>query len=129
MRSTPHGLTPFAVAFVACAFLLATVCPINAQEWGVVDDDAWCDEGGSDRYCEIREITLAPEDLIGVSTTNGSVTIESWDRDEVYVKVRISVKGLSSKKARKKAAEIRLSTDPTDLRTLNRQGPKSWFRT
>jgi hypothetical protein len=97
----------------------AVATPVLAQEWTVIDDEDWCREAGRG-YCEVREITLsADRDDFGVRSTNGDITVEAWEGDEIYIRALIRVKGRGST-AVETASEVRISTKGT----IEARGPK-----
>ncbi len=105
---------------IALMLVVPTVAtPILAQSWRVIDDEEWCREAGRG-YCEVRELTLsADRDDFGVKSTNGDITVEAWDGDEIYIRALIKVKGWGSSAA-ETAEEVRISTKGT----IKARGPK-----
>lgn len=98
-----------AVALVA-AFATAT----RAEQWKVVDDD-WCSG-----KCEVREITLQPRDELRIRSVNGSIEVESWDRDEIRIRARVKLSHVSSKEAQELFDQIEIDTDDV----VRARGPK-----
>lgn len=93
------------------------------DRWTVVEDDEWCRETGRD-YCEVREITLpADRDELSIRSTNGSVSLEAWERDEIYIRARVRVND-RGESAEETAGQVSIRTDGT----VEARGPKSgWF--
>jgi hypothetical protein len=87
----------------------------RADQWQVVDDD-WCH--GS--KCEVREITLEPRETLRVRSTNGSIDVESWDRDEIRILARVKLSRVSSSEARELFEDIEIDTDDV----IRADGPK-----
>jgi len=104
------------------AVIPAVATPVLAQSWTVIEDEDWCREAGRG-YCEVREITLsADRDDFGVRSTNGDITVEAWDGDEIYIRALIKVKGRGSSAA-ETAEEVVISTKGTiKARGPNRGG-------
>lgn len=115
----------YAAAVLSVVLTLLLASPAAAQEWRVVEDDDWCERDRGNRICEVREITLpADRDVIDVSCVNGSITVEGWDRDEIYIKAKISAKGKSERDARDLLEEIEIQTSPR----IRAEGPDvKWF--
>lgn len=123
-RLKPNNVS-YLIGLLAIVVLVTLVAGPAAQDWQIVTDDEWCDGVRGDRVCEIREITLpAGRDLIDVACTNGSIHVEGWDRDEIYIKARIEVRGKSKEDAREILSKIDIHTDPR----IRAKGPgKKWF--
>lgn len=115
----------FAVIALAAAVLTMTAAVSAAQEWRVVEDKDWCDDDRGRKLCEVREITLpATDDPVDVSCVNGSIHIEGWDRDEVYIKARIQVRAKTEREARELLSEIEIETNGK----IRAKGPGTrWF--
>lgn len=100
----------------ATAALLATAASVTAQEWKVVVDDEWCDEGrsGAD-WCEVREITLpatgSPVDVD--AGPNGGIAVQGWDREEILLQAQVQVFDLDGKDAAAFASRIAIETEGT----------------
>lgn len=125
MRLAMKASALLLLAFVL-SLSLGPAATASTDEWKVVDDDEWCeDRGWGSKYCEVREITLpADGNDIGVRTVNGSIRVEGWDRDEIYIKAKIQVRG-SKRGAEEIASEITIDTDGT----IRADGPsQSWTR-
>lgn len=90
----------------------------SAQQTRVLQDDDWCDQNWNDdrdaeRYCEVREVTLAADrSTVRVDgRQNGGIRVEGWDRDEILVRARIEANAPSEADARELASAVRLQTD------------------
>jgi len=99
----------------AAAAVLAWVASASAQEWKVVEDPEWCDEGRWDAdWCEVRELTLpATGERIEVDGgRNGGVAVHGWDRDEIQVQVQVRVWDLDdADEAREYASRIEVEPE------------------
>jgi hypothetical protein len=88
MNSRLGGL----IAVVALG--VAVPSGIWAQQRGDPDHE-WCDavwrgDRDQERYCEVREFTLDPRNLVAVDAApNGGVTVIGWDRNEIRLLARI----------------------------------------
>jgi DUF4097 and DUF4098 domain-containing protein YvlB len=87
----------------------------HAESWQKVDDDGWCKGTGR---CEVREITLPAWEDVAVRTVNGSIEVEKWDRDEIRVRAKITVKG-SDREETMDAIDIE-----TEGHTIRADGPR-----
>lgn len=112
-------------ALVASVFLLSpALAPrISARQWTVAENNEWCAESGR-YYCEVREISLSPDrGELAIRSTNGSISIESWDRDEIHILARITVKGTGDR-ARETAEQVTINTRGT----IKARGPhRGWW--
>ncbi len=91
-KSIALFLTLFVIGLttVGCA-------PADAQQTRTLHDDQWCDhdnwehDNNGERYCEVREITLAAgRDLIAVDgRRNGGIKVEGWNRKEILVRAKV----------------------------------------
>jgi len=89
MSSRATRITPFLM------LILAGLAPSPSLAQRVVPDDEWCREDsrtdGQERYCEVREYSLAPRALVKVDAApNGSIRVEGWDRNEITLRARVS---------------------------------------
>lgn len=87
---------PYARAGALAALLLAatvpTARPLSAQAdpVRVEEDDCRWDDGGRERYCEVREYALEPRGRLAVDAgPNGGIAVRGWDRDEISLVARV----------------------------------------
>jgi hypothetical protein len=90
--------------------------PAQAQFRTLADDD-WCrDRGGSrqERFCEVREATLAPTRgaLRVDAAPNGGIEVEGWDRGEIRLRAKVVAAARTEAEARQIASEVHLETSP-----------------
>ena len=91
---------------------LLFILPAAGQNVRVLTDDDWCDDQGwgnrdTERYCQVREFTLEPRDLIDVDgMQNGGVHVEGWDRDEILVRARVTANARTESQARELAEAV-----------------------
>ena len=116
---------PVVLATLTCASLVAP--PSAAPQTRTVQDDEWCESGqGGDRerYCEVREATLAANrDVIAVDASpNGGIHIESWDRNEILVRAKVQSHADTEREAREIVQEIEVETSG---RTIEASGPRT----
>ncbi len=59
-------------------------------------NDEWCDDGNSrrnrnvDRFCEVREFTLADRGTVNIDGgSNGGIEVVGWDRNEILVRAKV----------------------------------------
>ena len=107
----------------AAAALLATAASVPAQEWKVVEDPEWCDEGSWNvDLCEVREITLpatdAPVDVDG--GRNGGIAVHGWDKKEILLQAQVQVRDVDDEDAAAFASRIRIAT----AGTIEAEGPE-----
>jgi hypothetical protein len=100
-----------------------------AGEWTVEEDSRWCDNDrwDGDRFCEVREITLAAgRDVVRVDgAANGGISVEGWNRDEIRIQARVTVWTRGDEEdAREVIEDIRIETDGT----IEANGPKQHRR-
>jgi hypothetical protein len=98
-----------------------------AQDIRVVQDDDWCrdsDWGDDDEeeYCEVREFTLSPRDLVAIDASpNGGVLVEGWNKNEILVRAKVHTRARSESDAREMSEEIKLGTG----QTIDTDGPRT----
>jgi hypothetical protein len=109
--------------FVLLATLaLLFVAPVFAQNVHVLENDDWCEKSrwernnDRERYCEVREVTLAPRDLIAIDgRTNGGINVEGWDRNEILVRAKVATYARTEAAARDLADDVRLRTEGREI--------------
>lgn len=97
------------------------------------DSDDWCERGrddDEDRFCEVREVTLAADrgTIVVDAAPNGGIRVESWDRDEILLRAKVEARADSESEARSLAGEVEVSTSGT----IRARGPRtrrgeSWY--
>lgn len=97
------------------------------------DADDWCDRGrddDEDRFCEVREFTLAADrGTVEVDAApNGGIRVEAWDRDEILLLAKVEARADSESEARSLAGEVEVITSGT----IRARGPRtrrgdSWY--
>ncbi|UCD23788.1 MAG: DUF4097 family beta strand repeat protein, partial [Gemmatimonadota bacterium] len=86
--------------------------------------DEWCHQGSSNRknwHCEVREFTVPLGSFEGVTSTNGNIQVEAWDKDEVFIRAKVEGRAGSYDAARELVSAISLATS-NDI--LKASGPK-----
>ncbi len=108
------------IPLAALAVLAILPLSASAQDWKVVEDDEWCDRNRSADWCEVRELTFDPGDeAIRVdSGGNGGIRVEGWDRDDVQVRVRVTVSRADDEE------EARELADAVEILTKGRIEPR-----
>lgn len=102
------------ILLIATAGILIAVMPSSADQWKIDRNDEWCERCSDDgEYCEVREITLPARSgkLKLDASPNGGIHVEGWDRDEILLRARVSVRTKKSSEAREIASEIKIITD------------------
>jgi hypothetical protein len=100
----------------ATAALLATAAGAPAQEWTVVEDSEWCDEGSWNAdWCEVREMTLpaSGEPIEVDGGRNGGIAVHGWDKKEVLLQVQVQVSDADDEDAAEIASRIAIATEGT----------------
>lgn len=118
---------------LACAVLVAAVAlavlpqtGAVADEWKIVDDDDWCDEGWWDRsehVCEVRETTIKAhwETITVDGGVNGGISVEGWNKNEIRIRAKVKAWDRDEEGARETLKEIVIRTD---RETIVAEGPK-----
>ena len=120
-------ILPAALAAFTCASIALPVAASAMPQAKVVQDDDWCDDDYNDddgeRYCEVREATLAADrSIIDVDASpNGGVRVEGWDRDEILVRAKVMTRARSESDAREMAQKVELDLG----RSIHAEGPKT----
>ena len=75
--------SPLGLVLVVATVCLATKGEASAQQRGDPDHE-WCDESwrnrDDDRFCEVREFTLPPRNLVSLDGgPNGGIDVMGWD--------------------------------------------------
>lgn len=90
-----------------CLLPLLAVAPVVADDW--CDDGSSWDEG--ERHCEVREIELADRSTIAVdAATNGGVSVEAWNRDEILIEAKVVARADSYGEASDLASRVEIET-------------------
>ena len=97
--------------------VLAVALPASSQRVRVIEDDSWCDESknynrNQEKFCEVREISI-PADRRTIyidAGQNGGVSVEGWNKDEIFIRARV----LTGARTKRKAKEL---ADKTSIET------------
>ena len=117
---------------VTAVVVTTTVVSLPAQRDRGLDfgrsQDAWCRDERRADVCEVREDTLSNTRVIAVDARgNGGVAVHGWDRPDVHVRARVTVRAANASDARTIASEITLTTSGGRIRA---EGPsrdgRSW---
>jgi len=123
MSQRVNGLLKGALLAGLAGILLV---PAAAGQGRVLEDHEWCrDRGDHDRgwFCEVRELTMAPRGALTVDASpNGGVSVEGWDRNEIYILARVSAQAETDGEARELASEVRVQMDGN---SLDSEGPRT----
>ena len=123
------------ITCVTAALLLSAAAILPAQsrtrstEFGL-SEAAWCRDAGDADFCEVREETLKNANAVNIDARgNGGVSIRGWDRNDAYVRVRVTAHARNANDARALARETRLTTSDGRIRTEGpRLGDGGWSR-
>jgi len=100
---------------VTALLLTATATVVPAQRdrdrpFGLSQDD-WCREVRRFDFCEVREETLRNQNTIDLDARgNGGVYIRGWDRSDVQLRARVTVRDESRDAAAQVAKQIEIRT-------------------
>jgi len=86
--------------------------------------DEWCHEGSPNKknwHCEVREFTLSAGSFEGVTSANGNIQVEGWDKGEVFIRAKIEGRAGSYDAARELVSAVSLATTEDMLKA---SGPK-----
>jgi DUF4097 and DUF4098 domain-containing protein YvlB len=101
------------MAFLTVAAAALTLTTAQASGWSVSTDDDWCsdDSRRGNRFCEVRETTLAAAGTLEVDgRMNGGIGVEGWDRNEVLVRAKVQIWNRDRDTAPPDASSIHIST-------------------
>lgn len=115
------------VVLMVLSLALVSLTGARAERWRIVEDDDWCDEPrwGRDAYaCEVRETTLAADwPKINVDGgTNGGITVEGWDREEIRIRARVKAWARHEEDARETLDRIEIKLG---RHTIGADGPRT----
>jgi hypothetical protein len=118
----------FRAICVAAALLIVTTAVLPAQRnrerdrrFGLSQDD-WCREARRVDFCEVREETLRNQATIDLDARgNGGVFIRGWDRSDVQMRARVTVRDDSRDAAAQVAKQIQITTTGGRIRA---DGPR-----
>jgi len=127
--STKFYIIPLAIMGLGAWLLLKpeqqkheheTISIVHVQEAA----DEWCHEGSSNKknwHCEVRELTVSAGSFEGVTSVNGNIQVEAWDKGEVFIRAKIEGRAGSYDAARELVSAVSL-TATEDM--LKANGPK-----
>ncbi len=89
-------------------FILLTPLLAAASDW-CDDDGGWHRRG---HHCEVRELTIpAGRSVIEVDAgTNGGISVEAWDRDEILIVAKVAAQADSDGEAADLVSQVRIDT-------------------
>jgi len=115
---------------VTAVLLTATAAVLPAQRnrdrdrersFGLSQEE-WCREARRVDFCEVREETLTKTSTIDLDARgNGGVAIRGWDRDDVQMRARVTVRDDSRDAAAQVAKDIQITTTGGRIRA---DGPR-----
>lgn len=110
--------------------VIACTAAATATSTGTVAGQASCDDGwgSGDRYrsCEAREQTLPAMSSLRVDGgTNGGITVEGWDRDEIRMQAKVWANAESEARAQSIVDQIRVVVESGRIRA---EGPDTGRR-
>lgn len=112
-------ILPIAVISLGFGWAAAPTVSVKPQ-------DDWCrDHSNHDRgwFCEVREFSLNPGDLRRIDASpNGGISIQGWDRNEVYVVAKVQAYARDDRDAEGLVSEVEIETSG---RTMDADGPRT----
>ena len=119
VRAVGHAVLSMGVATMVSAWMPQ---PGASQSW--CERDSWGGDG--DHFCEVREMTLSPVDVVRVDGgQNGGVSVIGWEEDEVLVRARVWARARSEGDAEALADAIELTDSGGRIRA---EGPRTGRR-
>jgi hypothetical protein len=125
-----------AVLVTATAIVLpAQRNPDRERSFGLTQDE-WCRQDRRADFCEVREETLRNQNTVDLDARgNGAVAIRGWDRPDVQMRARVTVRDESREAAQKLAKDIQITTTggriradgPRDRRRGRRGDDDRWW--
>ncbi len=118
-------------ALMACA---PAVSPNVAAQQARTPEDRWCQDDDHrdrdrERYCEVREMTLAADrEHISVDAEpNGGIRVGGWDRGEILLRAKVQAHARSESAAREMVREVTVRTGGTIRAEGPRTGRHEWW--
>ncbi len=123
MRQKVLGLALIVAVLPACAATTTQAQRPDARDW--CRRSGWSDREDRARFCEVRELTLSPRDLVAVDgRTNGGISVRGWDRTEILVQAKVQAWARSMDDAEAIARDIDVRAD----RVVEAEGPRAYRR-
>lgn len=98
----------------AASSLRATVTTFTFEQSRAVSDADWCKDAGEsrdeERFCEVRQLSMAAPSTFEVTTGNGGVWIEGSSRRDIQILARVIATGRSEADAQALAARVSIQT-------------------
>jgi len=92
-----------------------------------LSQEEWCRQDRRADFCEVREETLRNLSTIDVDARgNGGVFIRGWDRDDVQMRARVTVRDESPDEAAQTAKQVTISTTGGRIRADGPRGSSRW---
>lgn len=111
--------------------VLAALTVAAAAPAALAAQSDWCAESerDDDRFCEVREFTLAARGSLSVDARpNGGIRVTAWDRNEIRVLAKVSSRADSRSEAQDLVSEVSIDTNGTIRATGPRTGRgESWY--
>jgi DUF4097 and DUF4098 domain-containing protein YvlB len=116
----------FLVLALAVALAVSWQAGAAAQEWKIVDDEDWCDEGWwdkSEHVCEVRELTIKAdwETITVDGGNNGGISVEGWSKNEIRLRAKVKAWDRDEEDAVETLNEIEIHTS---RETIRAKGPR-----
>ena len=84
-------------------------------------------EGGTDRWCEVRELEFQPRGRIRVDVAQaGGILVTGWDHDAVHVQALVLARAASARAARAFVEAVRVEASAEGVRAFPAPGSRAW---
>lgn len=109
------------------AVLLLAPALASAQTPTLTCDNTW--DGGEERFCEIREVTLpAGRSTIAIDGgPNGGIRVRGWDRNEIRLVMKVQAHASSESRAQELAQGVKVATDGPIRASGPDKGRHEWW--
>ena len=107
----PRALLMTAVLLIATASVVPAQRDSDRDRPFGLSQEEWCRQDRRTDFCEVREETLRNQNTIDLDARgNGGVFIRGWDRSDVQMRARVTVRDDSRDAAAQVAKQIQITT-------------------
>jgi hypothetical protein len=107
---------------------LFTPAILPAQDASLTCDDRRDRDGDGERFCEIREVTLAARAPVTIDAgPNGGIHVRGWDRNEIRLIARVEARARTEDRARELGAGVRVESSDVIRADGPTTGRREWW--